>query len=179
LGQPEKKDTAPIDARFEVCQIIGRLMELWGFRKNLGRIWTVLFLADSEVSAGEIAERLSLSRGSTSMALQELQRWGVVRKIWKPGERKDFFVAEENIAKMLLRILHERELPAIDEAISNLDEIRRELEETGDDRQLASRTGDLLLLTQTGRALFLNLIGSEKLAASFLRTLSPDKEAKK
>lgn len=173
MGEPEKSPVpVAIEARLEVCQIIGRMMELWGFRKNLGRIWTLLYLSDEPVSAGEIGEHLSLSRGSTSMALQELLRWGVVRKSWKPGERKDFFEAEQNVVKMILRVLNERELPAINEAIHSLEDVLRSLDEEGSkgaDPVLYRRTGDLLRMTETGRGLFKNLLGPNGPATPFLR----------
>ena len=48
----EKETLSPTtECRLEVCHAIGRLMELWGFRKNLGRVWTVLFLSDGPMSA--------------------------------------------------------------------------------------------------------------------------------
>ena len=46
------------------------------------------------LSAAELAESLSMSAGAVSMTLAELQRWGVVRRVWKPGERREFFEAE-------------------------------------------------------------------------------------
>lgn len=180
MGEPEKSPMpVAIEARLEICQIIGRMMELWGFRKNLGRIWTLLFLSDGPISAGEIGDQLSLSRGSTSMALQELLRWGVVRKSWKPGERKDFFEAEQNVAKMVLRVLNERELPAIDEAIHGLGEVIHTLEQNGakgEDPVLMRRTGDLLRLTESGRTLFKNLVGPNGPATPFLKRFGGLKE---
>jgi len=182
MARPKREPVPSLtDARFEVCQIVGRLMELWGFRKSLGRIWAVLYLNEEPLSADEIADHLSLSRGSTSMALQELLRWGVVRKSWKPGERKDFFVAEENVIKMILRILNERELPAIDEAIHGLGEVLDEVSGGGkaasrskaDPQQdrLCRRTKELLRMTESGRTLFRALLGGQGAAGPFLRSL--------
>ncbi len=57
---------------------IGDVIEHWGFRKALGRVWTVLYLEEIPLSAAEVAERLSMSAGAVSTTLGELQRWGVV-----------------------------------------------------------------------------------------------------
>jgi DNA-binding transcriptional regulator GbsR (MarR family) len=166
VARPERETVfAPEEARLEICQIVGRLMELWGFRKNLGRIWALLYVSDGPLSAGEIAESLAMSRGSASMALQELLRWGVVRKSWKPGERKDFFAAEEDVAKVALRVLRERELPAIDEALGGLRRVLAGLERglpEGSDRALHRRTEDLMALTETGRSLLRGFVGEEE-----------------
>jgi len=183
--ESEKQTLSPTaECRLEVCHAIGQLMELWGFRKNLGRVWTVLFLSDGPMSAADIADHLSLSRGSTSMALQELLRWGVVRKSWKQGERKDFFEAEENVAKMVLRVLNERELPAIDEAIGSLKGVLGALDRNGaagaeaseEEETLLRRTQDLLALTVTGRSLLKNLVGPHGPATPFLKMLSKERE---
>ena len=59
--------------------------------------------------AAAIAERLSMSAGATSMALTELQRWGVVKRVWRPGERKEFFEAETDFWRMISKVFDERE----------------------------------------------------------------------
>ena len=82
------------EATLLIADAIGEVIEHWGFRKALGRIWTVLYLAGEPLPAPDIADRLSMSAGATSMALNELQEWAVVNRSWRPGERREFFVAE-------------------------------------------------------------------------------------
>jgi len=180
LAQPERKVALhSAETRLEVCQIIGRLMELWGFRRNLGRIWTLLYLSDGPVSAAAIAGQLAISRGSTSVALQELLRWGVVRKSWKTGERKEYFAAEEDVAKMVLRVLNERELPAIDDAIASLGEVLRTAERDGvaeEDPHLRARAGDLLGVIKTGRSLTAWLAGPRSPAHPFMKRFGREKD---
>ena len=43
------------------------------------------------------------------MTLSELSRWGVVRKVWIQGERKDFYAAEVQLWRMISRVFNERE----------------------------------------------------------------------
>jgi len=64
-----------------VSDSVGRLMELWGFKRNLGRVWTVLYLAGGPLTAKQLRDRLQLSSGAVSMTLSELSRWGVARNI--------------------------------------------------------------------------------------------------
>lgn len=96
-------------AELLAADAIGDVIEHWGFRRVLGRIWTVLFIAGGALSAAEIGERLQVSSGAMSMSLTELQRWGVVRRVWKPGERKEFFEAETDFWKMISKVFAERE----------------------------------------------------------------------
>lgn len=97
------------EAELLSADAIGDVIAYWGFRNALGRVWTVLFLAGSELSAADIAERLSMSAGSVSTTLAELQRWGVVKRVWKPGERREYFEAETDFWKMISKVVSERE----------------------------------------------------------------------
>jgi DNA-binding transcriptional regulator GbsR (MarR family) len=71
-----------------VSDVIGRLIEFWGFKRNMGRVWAVLYLSPEPLSAEDLRHALQLSSGAVSMTLSELSRWGVVRRVWIQGERK-------------------------------------------------------------------------------------------
>jgi DNA-binding transcriptional regulator GbsR (MarR family) len=97
------------EAELIAADAIGEIIEHWGFRKGLGRVWTVLFIAAEPLPAAVIGERLSMSAGAVSMALSELQRWGVVHRVWRPGERREFFEAETDFWRMISKVFDERE----------------------------------------------------------------------
>jgi DNA-binding transcriptional regulator GbsR (MarR family) len=97
------------EAELLAADAIGDVIEHWGFRKGLGRVWTVLFIAGEALPAAAIGERLQMSAGAVSMSLTELQRWGVVHRVWKPGERKEFFEAETDFWRMISKVFDERE----------------------------------------------------------------------
>src|SRR4051794_11443427 len=97
------------EAELIAADAIGDIIEHWGFRKVLGRVWTVLFIAAEPLPAATIGDRLSMSAGSVSMTLTELQRWGVVHRVWRPGERKEFFEAETDFWRMISKVFDERE----------------------------------------------------------------------
>lgn len=105
----ETAPNAQHEAELLAADAIGDIIEHWGFRKVLGRVWTVLFIAAEPLPAAAIGERLSMSSGATSMALTELQRWGVVKRVWRPGERKEFFEAETDFWRMISKVFDERE----------------------------------------------------------------------
>jgi DNA-binding transcriptional regulator GbsR (MarR family) len=97
----------------EVADSVGRLMEFWGFKRPMGRIWTLLYLAPEALGAAEIGEALRMSAGAVSMAIGELVKWGAVKKSWRPGERRDFYEAETSIGRLVQRVLRERELALV------------------------------------------------------------------
>ncbi|HTM21232.1 MAG TPA: MarR family transcriptional regulator [Kofleriaceae bacterium] len=124
------------DLTLRVADAVGAVIEFWGFKRNMGRMWALLYLERKPLSAADLGERLSLSSGAVSMALADLQQWGVVKKAWVPGERRDYFEAETGIWKMVSRVFRERELRQIRESIETFEEVVAELERTegrGDD----------------------------------------------
>ena len=109
-GSPAEPVT---QAELEVADTIGRLMEFWGFKRPMGRMWTLLYLAPAALGAAELGEQLKMSAGAVSMTLNELLKWGAVKKSWRPGERRDFYEAETSIGKLVQRVLRERELELV------------------------------------------------------------------
>ena len=110
----------PLDveqAVLRAADAVGGLMEFWGFKRNMGRMWCVLYLSDRPLSAADLGERLQLSTGAVSMTLAELTKWGAVKKAWVPGERRDYYEPETSIWKMVSRVFRERELRQIHSAI--------------------------------------------------------------
>jgi len=114
-----------------VADAVGALMELWGFKRQLGRVWAVLFLSERPLAAPELCERLQISTGLLSMSLGELRRWGVVRPVTVAGDRKEHFEAETNVWRLVTRVLREREMEAVRGALSTferaLGEVRQAL----------------------------------------------------
>jgi DNA-binding transcriptional regulator GbsR (MarR family) len=156
-----------------VSDSIGRLIEFWGFKRNMGRLWAILYLSDRPLSAPEIQNRLQLSSGAVSMTLNELTRWGVVKKVWLQGERRDHYAAEGNFWKMISRVFNERErvevLDAIDlmeDAIQFLRQKAKEPDERGRARFQEERIRELLDLARLGKQLLDALIKDAKVDGS-------------
>ena len=103
-------------AEQRVVDMVGAMMEFWGFKRPMGRMWTLLYLSPEPMVAADIGEQLGMSAGSVSMTLAELVKWGAVRKTWRPGDRRDFYEAETSIWKMVTRVMREREMTLIREA---------------------------------------------------------------
>src|SRR5215472_1123997 len=107
----------------------------------MGRVWTVLYLSPEPLSAEDLRDALKLSSGAVSMTLSELARWGVVRKVWVQGERKDFFTAEVHLWRMISRVFNEREKAEVTSAIEAFEEALAEVESqrTSPDPKLRAR----------------------------------------
>lgn len=119
--------TSSANPELEVADTVGQLMEFWGFKRPMGRIWALLYLTPDPLGAAEIGEQLRMSAGAVSMALSELVKWGAVKKAWRPGERRDFYEAETSIGKLVQRVLRERELTLVRQFAETLEAAEREL----------------------------------------------------
>lgn len=102
-------------AELQVADMVGRLMQFWGFKRPMGRLWTLLYLAPEPLTAADIAQSLHMSAGAVSMTLNELSKWGAVKKSWRPGERRDFYEAETSVWKLVRRVIGDRELTLVRE----------------------------------------------------------------
>lgn len=65
------------------------------------QLYAILFLSDELLCLNDIAETLGISKGNASVNIQELEKLGVVRKIWVKGSRKDFYEAELDLEKLI------------------------------------------------------------------------------
>jgi DNA-binding transcriptional regulator GbsR (MarR family) len=143
----------------EVADAVGGLMEFWGFKRIMGRIWTTLYLSEDPLSAAQLCDRLAISSGAASMTLNELERWGVIARSRKPGDRREYFEAETDVWKMVSRVLRERELQYIERALEVFDRARDRLLHSvlpGEQARIArlvDRIGKLRDLARVGRGL--------------------------
>jgi DNA-binding transcriptional regulator GbsR (MarR family) len=150
-------------AVLKVADAVGALIEAWGFRRNMGRMWAVLYLDDHPLTAADLGERLGLSTGAVSMLVNELIQWGIIKKTWVVGERREHFEAETSIWKMISRVFRERELRWIRTAHEAFAEASREIE-AGDDvrhQLIASRVAGLTQLAEIGAHLLETMLQGE------------------
>jgi DNA-binding transcriptional regulator GbsR (MarR family) len=155
------------EAELLAADAIGDVIEHWGFRKALGRVWTVMFLQGEPVSAADIQERLQMSAGAVSMALTELQRWAVVRRVWRPGERREFYEAETNFWKMISKVVQERERYLAGSVRERLERARKLMKQGGvagdpGRRARVERLGRLLAFAQAAEAVIGSFLASRR-----------------
>ncbi|MEZ4704898.1 MAG: MarR family transcriptional regulator [Bdellovibrionota bacterium] len=104
----------------EFSEIIESLVEQWGFRRHLGRVWSLLYLSEEALNPSQIEESLGLSKGNIHGILKELSKWGVVRKRRLDNDRNYYYEAEKHIWKSISNVFKARELRILGEAIERL-----------------------------------------------------------
>ena len=112
------------EAKNKFIQTWGALGSQWGINKTMAQIHALLLVAADPLSTEDIMDQLQISRGNTNMNVRELMDWGIVDKILKPGERKEFFLAEKDIWKVAMRIVKERKRREVEPILNVLNELK-------------------------------------------------------
>jgi DNA-binding transcriptional regulator GbsR (MarR family) len=121
----------------------GVMARSWGINATMGELFALLYITGADWTADDLRERLRVSRGNVSMNLRELMTWGVVHKVHRQGERREYYRAERDVWTLFRRILRERKKRELDPTIVVLE---RSVALLGDDpsqRELHARIHNL------------------------------------
>jgi HTH-type transcriptional regulator, glycine betaine synthesis regulator len=121
----------------------GMMARAWGINPTMGELFALLYITGTDWTAEELRQWLRVSRGNVSMNLRELLAWGVVRKLHRPGERRELFHAETEVWTLFRRILKERKRRELDPTLMVLDRISRLSETKPELRDLKTRVESL------------------------------------
>lgn len=83
------------DIEDEVMQEWAGLATAWGVSPVLSRIHALLLLSGQPLTADDICERLRISRASASVQLNAILDWGLARRLFVPGDRRQYYQADE------------------------------------------------------------------------------------
>lgn len=100
----------------------GMTARSWGINSTMGELFALLYITGEDWTADALRLWLRVSRGNVSMNLRELMSWGVVHKVHRPGERREFFRAEADVWTLFRRILSERKRRELDPTLAVLEQ---------------------------------------------------------
>jgi len=132
MMRPPDKSTPsdPTEARAQLAEAQdrfiaswGRMGSVWGISRTMAEVHALLYITGKPLCTDEIMERLGVSRGNVSMSVRSLLEWGVIEKVRQPGDRKEYFQAEQDVWSMLRAIARERIKREVDPLLDALDEI--------------------------------------------------------
>ncbi|MDC7997596.1 MULTISPECIES: GbsR/MarR family transcriptional regulator [Gilvibacter] len=151
------------EAKQKFISTWGSLGTLWGINKAMAQIHALLFIAPEPLSMEEIMEELEISRGNASMNLRGLIDWGIVYKVTKPGERKEFFASEKDVNELARQIAKERSRREIEPTIKVLKEISS-IESNGSaaNEEFIKQTKAMHELTENANALLGRIVSTEQ-----------------
>jgi DNA-binding transcriptional regulator GbsR (MarR family) len=111
-------DLDPVSQKFVLHW--GEMGSRWGVNRTVSQIHGLLFLAERPMHAEEIAETLGVARSNVSTSLKELQSWGLASITHLLGDRRDHYVALQDIYEIFRVIVEGRKRREIDPTVSVL-----------------------------------------------------------
>ncbi|MDP3979997.1 MAG: hypothetical protein Q8Q33_01145 [Chlamydiota bacterium] len=114
-----------IETHDQFVEKMGFLSTLLGFSKIVGQIYGVLYLSPKALSLNELMDALRVSKGSVSVNIRILEKWGGCRKVWVKGDRRDYYSAEIE----LKHIINKRLVDAIKRRVLAFDDITQSLQD--------------------------------------------------
>jgi DNA-binding transcriptional regulator GbsR (MarR family) len=100
---------------------------LWGISPTMAEIHGLLFITGQALSMDEIMARLEISRANVSMNLSKLTEWGLVRRIHKRGDRRDYYESLSDVWEMFALVAAQRKRREIDPILKTLRQCKEQL----------------------------------------------------
>ncbi len=151
------------DAKIKYIHTWGSLATSWGINKTMAQVHALLLVSTKALSADEIMELLKISRGNVNMNVRALIDWGIVRKEFVVGERKEFFVADKDIWELFKQVTKERKKREIEPVLKVLDELQNDVNDTSEEaEQFKKVMNDLSSVTKTVNSILDNAIKADE-----------------
>jgi HTH-type transcriptional regulator, glycine betaine synthesis regulator len=93
----------------ELANEVGDFICYWGFKKIHGRLWTHIYLAKTPIDAGQLMQRLKVSKALISLSLNDLLKYDVILESGKSARGTQLYVANPNVLDVILNVLRRRE----------------------------------------------------------------------
>lgn len=95
-------DKTFIDAQDVFLSKISQICSKFGLNNIMAQLYVILYLSNKPLCLDDMVERLKISKGSASVNIRALERYGVVRSIWVKGSRRDYYESEKDIARVVI-----------------------------------------------------------------------------
>jgi DNA-binding transcriptional regulator GbsR (MarR family) len=108
----------------------GEMGQTWGINRTMGEIHAFLYITGLPQCTDDVMERLNISRGNASMSLRALCDWGIIRRMHRRGERREYFESLTDVWEMFSIIAAERKRREMDPVLETIKQCQRMLDET-------------------------------------------------
>ena len=95
----------------------------FGLPKSYGQIYGLLFCRDQPLAMDEVMELLQISKGSASQGLRALRQLGAVSSVFATGDRRERYMAESRLRKLVRGFLREQADPHLEKGTGRLKQI--------------------------------------------------------
>jgi len=151
---------------------INKICRDFGLNNIMAQLYAILYFSNKALSLNDMVDRLKISKGSASINIRALARYGAVRNVWIKGSRRDFYEAETNISKVIIdrvKSMAERRISEVSDIIKSsseaLDLVHPSTKEEKESVEIfKSRLNELRKLYNKAQGLF-NIVNSGLLSS--------------
>jgi len=140
-------------SRDMMISAIAQSMVIYGVTPSVGRIYGVLYFSSEPLNLDEIKDQVAMSKASVSNGMRELLGTDMVSKVWKKGQRKDYYVAEKDYLNNFMTYLTKKIRQERNVIMKATEQVEPALEtiirETSDDRVREEANKDLALIKKS------------------------------
>jgi len=126
----------------------GEMGQTWGINRTMAEIHALLYITAQPLCTDDVMDRLHISRGNASMSLRALCDWGIIRRLHKRGERREYFESLSDVWEMFSIIAAERKRREMDPVLETIKQCQRMLEEMSAGRAGTQHQEDVRLTRQ-------------------------------
>jgi DNA-binding transcriptional regulator GbsR (MarR family) len=108
----------------------GEMGATWGINRTMAEIHALLYITAMPLCTDDVMERLHISRGNASTNLRALCEWGIIRKLHRRGERREFFESLEDVWEIFSIIAAERKRREMDPILQTIRQAQIQLDES-------------------------------------------------
>ncbi len=108
----------------------GEMGQTWGINRTMAEIHAFLYITARPQCTDDVMERLNISRGNASMSLRALCDWGIIRRLHRRGERREYFESLSDVWEIFSIIAAERKRREMDPVLETIKQCQRMLDET-------------------------------------------------
>src|SRR5437764_13292383 len=105
LPAPARLPLTPAQQQLRTAQDLfirrwGEMGQTWGINRTMAEIHALCYIVGQPLCTDDVMERLHISRGNASMSLRALCDWGIVRRLHKRVDRREYFEAFSDVRQM-------------------------------------------------------------------------------
>lgn len=131
--------------RREIVELCADTVQQLGLPRSVGQIYGAIYSSPRPLAFADVVTLLDISNGSVSQGLRFLRELGAIRLVDDPEGRREVFVAETELRKLLGGVLKHRFQEPLEAGARRLDALdERLIDEAAADREfLEQRIGSL------------------------------------
>jgi len=108
----------------------GEMGQTWGINRTMAELHALLYITGRPQCTDDVMERLNISRGNASMSLRALCDWGIIRRLHRRGERREYFESLSDVWEMFSIIAAERKRREMDPVLETIKQCQQMLDES-------------------------------------------------